>query len=63
MNDDTDTAIARAASSDEVILDDFKESPLEYLTTDERDAAYMALERISQMRRDAEVQSQNLRVG
>jgi hypothetical protein len=62
-NDETDTVTPPSGTSDEVVLEGFKENPLEYLTPDELSAAYMALERISQTSRDAEVQSQNLRVG
>ena len=48
---------------DDVILDDFNEDPLAYVEPADLEAAYMALQRISETRREAEVQSQNLRVG
>jgi hypothetical protein len=61
--DEADSVTTAFGTEDEVVLDDFNEDPLEYLTAEEREAAYMALERISQTRREAEDQSQNLRVG
>jgi hypothetical protein len=45
------------------VPDEFNEDPMEYLSTEDLEAARMSLERISQTRREAEVQSQNLRVG
>jgi len=61
--DEADSVATASGTGNEVVLDDFNEDPLEYLTAEELEAAYMALERISQTRREAEVQSQNLRVG
>lgn len=61
--DEADSMNPTPGTADDVVLDDFYEDPLGYLEADELEAAYVALERISQTRREAEVQSQNLRVG
>ncbi len=61
--DQADQMNPTPGTSDDVVLEDFNEDPLGYVEADELEAAYVALERISRTRREAEVQSQNLRVG